>query len=351
MNYLTAGEIVSTPITNTKKTSSISSLNLAEKLKTVDPNFKIQLFDSSKVDDFLVYKLILNQGRWSEFLGLTATDFMQEIKQYEFFEDIILVDRNSETVVDSSIMGIGRFAYADGKYLDVDLKDSDGNKVGKAPVDTSKMLNGVSISTQKISNVQYLCFTKLITIQDHEYYLTGLIEQSHYEDQARAVSIWVVLITVIFLIFLIQVLPITKPFLMGKADRLKGNDLMWSGISLVFGLSALTLFTVSINTFNLEEKKLVQERVKAYADNISSDFIEEQKKAYQLILDYSDSSLYKNEQEAIARANAFLSGKKNRFNILDVNGSGDLKHYYNYIPGQGLVKGTTSPRCQAPQIH
>lgn len=116
---------------------------LAKSMTSIDPNSKIQLFDSSEVNDFLVYKLILNQGRLSEFLGLTAKDFMQEIKQYEFFEDIILVDHNSETVVDSSVLGIKYFAFADGKYLDVDVKDSQGNKIGKAPVDTTKKLNGV----------------------------------------------------------------------------------------------------------------------------------------------------------------------------------------------------------------
>ena len=162
-------------------------------------------------------------------------------ENFTFFDDIILVNQSTGKVIDSSNLNINRFNYAAGKKLSANIYDKDGNITGPAKVDVNAPISGVVISGQEISNKSYYCYTKEIYVGGNPYYLTGLISQDNYNSQVRSVSIWVVVITFIFMVFIIQVLPIVKLFLMNSKDRLKSTDLMWSGISLVFWLSALVL--------------------------------------------------------------------------------------------------------------
>lgn len=244
-------------------------------------------------------------------------------------------------------MNINRFNYAAGKKLGANIYDKDGNITGPAKVDVNAPISGVVISGQEISNKSYYCYTKEIYVGGNPYYLTGLISQDNYNSQVRSVSIWVVVITFIFMVFIIQVLPIVKPFLMNSKDRLKSTDLMWSGISLVFGLAALVLFTLSIDTFVLEEKDLVDDKLERYSNSILTKFEQERITVYNILRHYNEhrsdsdslsSFQFKSDTTFLKNASNFIGDQKNHFSILEVNDHGEITHYYKYYKDGKLLK-------------
>jgi len=281
------------------------------------------------------------------FIGLKAENLLKDVKHFTFFDDIILVNQSTGKVIDSSNLNINRFNYAAGKKLSANIYDKDGNITGPAKVDVNAPISGVVISGQEISNKSYYCYTKEIYVGGNPYYLTGLISQDNYNSQVRSVSIWVVVITFIFMVFIIQVLPIVKPFLMNSKDRLRSTDLMWSGISLVFGLSALVLFTLSIDTFVLEEKDLVDDKLERYSNSILTKFEQERITVYNILRHYNEhrsdsdslsSFQFKSDTTFLKNASNFIGDQKNHFSILEVNDHGEITHYYKYYKDGKLLK-------------
>ncbi|MCT4622092.1 MAG: hypothetical protein N4A46_00620, partial [Schleiferiaceae bacterium] len=302
---------------------SISScIYTSKRLSAANPDKRVKV-STEEQENFLVSSEI--EG---VYFGISPQDFLDEIKHYTFFDDILLSEIESGEVLDSSLNNIHSFKYAQGNQIGKTKYDASGKIKEPLPVDSKKTISGVALSEQEISNTDYFCYTTLVMIDEQPYHLTGLISQKHYQSQVRQVSIWVVIITFVFLVFLIQILPIAKPFLLSKKDRLKSSDVMWSGVSLIFGLSALVLFALSIDTFILEEKDLVDKKLEAYSQALIDDFEKDRIVAYSILSAYAKDQLIDGSKVSnLSLANSIFNTQKDHFSILAFDSDGKLNSY------------------------
>jgi hypothetical protein len=232
----------------------------------------VQLIPLSKGGQFAYVDTI--QVRNKDYaLAISSEDFAQEVKQYEFFTDIFLTDPETHQVLDYSKLGFKYFNYIPSVEAE---SDADTLQNGLIKDESGVFLvPNVDINMRNIADNKLLTFTTNVTIQGKSYYLHGLLEESKYNDMVRSVSIWVVVVSVVLLLFLIQILPIIKPFVITSKERLSGVDVIWSTIALVFGISALSILLVGIDTFAVEDINLIDKKLNRYGDNISRDFKQE----------------------------------------------------------------------------
>jgi hypothetical protein len=235
--------------------------------KDIKRDQRVELVDSSLFSDYpYVYDLKGYGG-----LVISAENLIKDTERFEFFEDVIVSIPSSKKVFDESRLGLEYFDFKPNLPAENDAKDQ-LNDIAFDEEGGYYKIPSVEIVPRKIGGENYLSFTRLFWIQDNPYYLTGLIGLENYQGQSRYVSIWVVMISVVFLLFLIQVLPIIKPFILSKSERLHIVDVMWSALALVFGVAALGLFVVGIDTFAIEEVDLVDEKLIRYAKEIKKEF-------------------------------------------------------------------------------
>ena len=201
--------------------------------------------------------------------ALTAEDFLEGVKRFEFFDDIFIVDPATGEVLDNSKNDI--------QYFDHNTLTKGENTTGDSIlVEKGKAgFSGVVIGQKEISHTPYYVYTHLVEIQDQQYLLTALKSKSTFRSEVRAVSVWTVMISVILLLILVQILPIIKPFLLSKKESLNGSDLIWASISVVFGVSAMALFAMGIDTFIVEEINLVDKKLERYSDSVKTRFHDE----------------------------------------------------------------------------
>lgn len=203
--------------------------------------------------------------------AITAEDFLEGVKRFEFFDDIFLVDPATGALLDKSKNDI--------QYFDHNSLEKGENTTGDSilVVDNKAGFSGVAIGQKEVSHTRYYVYTHIVEIQGNQYLLTALKSKSKFRSEVREVSVWTVMISVILLLILVQILPIIKPFLLSKKESLNGTDLVWASISVVFGVSAMALFALGTDTFLVEEIDLVDQKLEQYSDSIKTKFEQETK--------------------------------------------------------------------------
>ncbi len=262
-------------------------------------------------------------------LAINADDFLNDIKKFQYFDDIILVVPTSGKVMDKSKKNIDFFDFNTLSEVQIEGEEIQEDK-------SNTEFSGVKIWEKKISNVPYFAYSQLVKLNNKEYLLTGLIEQDKFRAKVREVSVWVIMISIIVLVFLIQILPVVKPFLLGKKERLQGGDMIWSGISIIFGMAALALLALAVDTFSLEEIDLVDEKLEKYAQKIEQNFAEETNLALLTLEDYENGkydgdTLWDNEN----RLNKIFNNQRNYVSFLGIDPKGIGSEYFSYYNKKG----------------
>ncbi len=256
---------------------------------------------------------------WNNYiLGISSSNFLKGIKRFEFFDDIFIVDPKTNKLLDSSAIHLKHYYYNKG------VKSADSNKIENQNSGEMLQISGVDISESKISNADYYSYTTSINIQGRQYYLTGLISKKKYNAQVRSVSVWVIMISFVFLLFLVQILPIAKPFLLTKKERLQGSDMLWSVVSLVFGMAALALFALGIDTFSIEEINSVDKKLELYANRIADSFKDETNEALNILYEYSLGDIQDSTRNKI---NNFIGNSKATVSFLGIDKTGKAFDY------------------------
>ena len=267
------------------------------------------------------YKEWEEESIWKGYLfGIKANDFLSGIKRFEYFEDIFIVDPITNQVVDNSAKHLKSFYFYRG------VKSTDTSKVKKYKTGELIDLSGVHISENNISNTNYYSYTTLVYIQEKPYYLTGLISKEKYNSQVRAVSVWVIMLSFVLLLFLVQILPIAKPFLLTKKERLHGSDMLWSAVAVIFGMAALVLFALSIDTFSIEEMDNVDNKLKLYANNIATEFKTETENALEILYDFSQDKISDNGNKN--NVVNFIGNASAEVSLLGINSKGIATKYF-----------------------
>jgi len=317
----------------TLKTKQTEILTKIEKELKLDPRVKLSTY--AHRNDFIVYRA-MHQGKKSrasilnnapdstQILGINANSFLKEVKRFQYFEDIILTNPANGEVIDSSKFNLRYFSYQPKNKLAV--KEDvipDGNEGANdfVAVDDSGYFRiaSVDIVERKLSNEDYFSFTSRVQIDGNEYYLTGLISNDKYNAEVRAVSIWVIMISIVFLIFLVLALPVAKPFILSKKERLQGIDVTTASLGLVFGMAAFTLFIVGIHTFSVKEMDLVDLKLDQYTNTLSNQF--EDEVSTKIILLNKLAHRYSNTTKYVDSLNKYLEDQNMRFLRINEKGS------------------------------
>ena len=224
----------------------------------------------------------------TDLLAISFDNLLKGLQQARYFDDVVLIDPKSDEVLTSSNLALKFFKYVPSVshefgVLDtvsalIETKNKEGEVV-KNDLTGIYHIPDVDITQTIINNKSYYCFTLYIELDNKPYYLTGLINKDKYLTNVRQVSIWVVLVIVLLVLFLIQILPIVKPFILSKKERLRGADIMWSALALVFGISVFALIIIGYDTFSIEEQDLVDQELEIHNNRIVKDFAEELDKA------------------------------------------------------------------------
>ena len=290
--------------------------------------------------------------------GITAEDFLKGVKRFEFFDDIFIVDPWTGVVLDNSKNDIVYFdhnkinrsehssgdsilirekelknttdstrKYQD-EYIEYEVKYGIENE-GEPARNIS--FSGIAIGEKEISHNSYYVYTHIVEVQGRQYLLTGLKSKSEFRSEVRAVSLWTVMISVILLLILVQILPVIKPFLLSKQESLNGTDLIWAAISVVFGVSAMALFGLGIDTFIVEEMHLVDKKLEKYSQSIEDNFHSETNKAL-MALKFMEKGMLTNnfkEDTVVSQAlNDLLYSSDMSLSFLDINPSGKTDKYF-----------------------
>ncbi len=192
------------------------------------------------------------------FFWLSVDDFMQNIKERDFFDDMFLVSidtatRNKRhfrhsTVLDRSSLGLVEF----------DLPDS-------------LLKTGTGFFFRKISDRTYGTYVKEIKLKrDLRVYLIGLIDKSKLTTKSREVPAWFVVFSSLIALLLIFLLPIIKLFSINKSERLLSRDARLTVFSLILTVSLLTILLGGCYLFWGPEKNQLDGSIKALSKKMDS---------------------------------------------------------------------------------
>lgn len=197
------------------------------------------------------------------YLWLGVKEFMENIKETDFFDDLFLVatDTGSKkkpqveqghadagAVLDRSLLGLVRF----------DIPDS----VRKT---------GIGFFFKKISGQTYAVYVKEIKLRRNlSVYLVGLIEKSTLVRKAREVPAWFVVFSSLVALLLIFLMPIIKLFSINKSERLLARDARLTVFSIILTVSLVTILLTGSYLFWGLEKESADDRLKGLANKMDS---------------------------------------------------------------------------------
>lgn len=262
-----------------------NEMDLAAFRNTLKPNASvdklIEAFEEIDETEAIFIDSITSSwsGKAYAYLGITYENVLKRIDNGSLFETIILSEPESHRVVNHNQLELNYYRYIPSKESKVDLLQAIGVQSGDKNEDEQLLddhdpvhIENVDITKKNISGIEYMCFTRFVQIEEKQFYLTGLVELDTYNAGVRQVSIWVVVVFILLSLFFVLILPIAKPFLISKSERMKASDLMWSAIALVFGISILSLLIIGVDTFAIEEKDLVNDKLYRHTELLDSDF-------------------------------------------------------------------------------
>jgi hypothetical protein len=265
-------------------------------------------------------------------LGISTNDLVKTVKRFDYFDDIVLTRPEDGKVLDQSRLDFQYLTYAPEEESKIDVGDENLNnaldekdEVIEKSTEPFYRIPNVDITEVKIAGRSYLCFTKLIKLNGQAYYLNGMLEKDRYYASVREVSIWTVLIAILVLLFLVQLLPIVKPFILSKKERLQGGDLTWGAVAMIFGTSVVTLLLIAVDTFSIEEIELVDQKLQKHAIQTQADF---QKDINTTLVDIKHAALFYNAKVANADSNVVFDRKlKPKMRFLRINESGMADYF------------------------
>jgi hypothetical protein len=324
--YSKFDEIVDTATSEGDETFDLLLNSIINEL-SVDRNLRI--VDSADSKDLFIMKVLDSNKR---VIVADPEVVVSGSERLDFFDDVILTRVDDGRVIDQSQLNFQFFTYEPGKEDALQIKDEDLAEIAKDQEekiekhDDIYRIPNVDIVEHKIAGKKYFCFTRLINFNGQNYYLTGLIDEDNYYGSVRQVSIWTVLVAILVMLFLVQLMPLLKPFILSPKERLQGRDITWSAASLVLGTAVVTLLIIGVDTFAIEEVDLIDAKLKKYADSTNHDFQSELDTNISLIkrtmrfYGGRDEIVKNNQALKELKGMYWLSGEEKKYLIDSING-------------------------------
>jgi hypothetical protein len=137
----------------------------------------------------------------------------------------------------------------------------------------------------KLADTRYKIFVHAIPFsQGESWLLCGLIEREHYHSTVRAVSPLVIVSAMLTLLFLIVAMPLLKPLIMNKFERLGFVNVWLAGFSIAYG-GALLLLLIMAASHNLQSNNEVDSKLQDLAAKVKFGFESELNGIYEQLDD------------------------------------------------------------------
>lgn len=146
-----------------------------------------------------------------------------------------------------------------------------------------------NIIKAQISNESYRVFIHRMSFKNHLdgsnefWYICGLVREDDYRQEIQQVESFILINAAAVLLFILMSMPLLKLLLMSRIERLYTSNVVWIGISLIFGTSILTMLVLSTHGFWELKYSGVDKKLKFLSDKISDSFINELSKNYEML--------------------------------------------------------------------
>ena len=245
-----------------KKTESLQPSKIRDQKFLFQISIYVDMKQAQQKDQVLFSKLTDSKTNYIPFV-VSIPDFMVNLKHYDFFEDIFLLEPsydkagkgNSETfqVLDESRLGLVQY---------------------RIPV--SLLSKGMSIYLDTLSGESYYVFHQLVKLDSElEVSLVGVISKKSFDQRARQVPNWLLIFIILGLLLLIQVWPILKLFLISKEERLRSVDVQLTTFSIVFSVAFVTILLGAWFTYYGPQKSAIRETLQRVSNSMSEEFYDE----------------------------------------------------------------------------
>ena len=148
----------------------------------------------------------------------------------------------------------------------------------------------------KISEIELRGFVHQIEVaglMDEEpanLYLCGLMKQQELVKKTRELEPFIFANALILSIILILLMPLLKLKILSPIERLYRSNVVWLGISFIFGMGFVVLISLSTAQYTWEKIKLA-DRLQMIAGEIRSNFLADIDQSLQLLDDLDDVSI------------------------------------------------------------
>lgn len=212
-------------------------------------------------------------------------DFFQPLERKDVFEQLIIIKEGTGT---KSGKGKNELFYSSFpgdivvKNLDSLVSDNNG-------------LSSGTIADVEILGIDYKLFLTHILLQnDKSYFVGGVISDSRYAKETRAINIYIsLLIVIIFFTFLLGI-PLIKLKVISENQKLQISDLLLSSFSIIFGTLFILLIIFNVITYSRGKEK-VNESLINLSDSIYASLTDEIKKIDYTLDLYMKGSLVYND--------------------------------------------------------
>jgi len=131
---------------------------------------------------------------------------------------------------------------------------------------------GVDIFDVKVNSIDYIQFRHTIKFGGQHLFLSGFINKKDVELYSKEVDYWILIVVIISILLVLSIIPFIKVFVLNRWERLRGRDVVSSGLGLIF----IIFFTALLFTTTGHYKDLrinLYDKLTKQGAELSEDFI------------------------------------------------------------------------------
>ena len=207
-------------------------------------------------------------------------NIMKGLIRYDVFDELLIVrdDKIVFTTLNSDLLlkssDLVKFTDAEKGETGAreDQKQESAETVSQA--DFNKRIVSGTYTDLVLSNKRYKLFYKPFKIGEETWYAGGLMEVNTINVAKRSLAPGIIILASMLLILIMLSLPLIKLKVISNTEQLSTGTVINSALSLLLGLSAITLFVVYLST-NLNYSRQIDNRLKALAFSVDTTFMKE----------------------------------------------------------------------------
>lgn len=133
---------------------------------------------------------------------------------------------------------------------------------------------GVDIFPTKVNSARYIQFRHTIKLGNQNLFLSGFINANDFELYSKEVDYWILIVVIISILLIISAIPFIKVFVINKWERLRGRDVVSSGLGLILVIFFTSLLFTTTGHYKELKSKLDYD-LNRYGETLANRFVTE----------------------------------------------------------------------------